>query len=83
MQEQTNRLSSLGRLLFLLFISYAKWSAAITPSSLNEPPAIGNFTLATSQQPGPFFLLAKILLIRNNLLFRSTPITYTARPKSF
>ncbi|HHT0593336.1 TPA: hypothetical protein ACTXXA_002249 [Legionella anisa] len=73
MQEQTNRLSSLRRLLFLLFISYAKWSAAMTPLSLNQPPAIGNFTLATSQQPGPFFSFGQNIIDKKQFIVSFNP----------
>lgn len=42
--------------------------------SQNEPPSLGNFALPTSQQPGPFFLLANLSLIkiRYNFMFHQT-----------
>ncbi|HHF7374672.1 hypothetical protein [Legionella bozemanae] len=73
MHEQTNLLSSLRRLLFLLFISYIKWSAANTPVSLNYPPAIGNFALATSQQPGPFFSFGQNIIDKNQFIVSFNP----------
>ncbi|KTD40174.1 hypothetical protein [Legionella parisiensis] len=73
MQGQTNPLSPLRRLLFLLLISNIKWSAASTPVSLNQPPAIGNFALATSQQPGPFFSFGQNVIDKNQFIVSFNP----------
>ncbi|WP_233590574.1 hypothetical protein [Legionella qingyii] len=55
-------------MIFLLFISYATKSAAIFPTLANQPPTVGNFSLATSQQPGPFFSFGQNIIDKNQLI---------------
>lgn len=73
MQERTNLQSSCRRLLFLLFLSYTTESVAIYPSLANQPPTVGNFSLATSQQPGPFFSFGQNIIDKNQLIVSFNP----------
>jgi len=69
MQKQ----SSFRGLLFLLIISYAISFTAIKPLLANKPPTIGNFSLATSQQPGPFFSFGQNIIDKNQLILSFNP----------
>ncbi len=73
MREQTNLLDSLRGLLFLLFTTYANQPAANTPLLANQPPNIGNFSLATSQQPGPFFSFGQNIVDKNQFIVSFNP----------
>ncbi|WP_454780961.1 hypothetical protein [Legionella sp. WA2022007384] len=73
MQGQTNLRSSCRRLFFLIFIGYATSSAAIEPTLANQPPTVGNFSLATSQQPGPFFSFGQNIVDKNQLIVSFNP----------
>ncbi|RYX25574.1 hypothetical protein D7267_04395 [Legionella pneumophila] len=62
--------------LLLIISSLPKFAIGEVSSSesQNEPPNLGNFALPTSQQPGLFFLLANLSLIkiRYNFTFHQT-----------
>ncbi|MBI2785770.1 MAG: hypothetical protein HYX60_05465 [Legionella longbeachae] len=73
MREQTHLLSSIRGFLFLLFISYIDTVAALTPLLANEPPTLGNYALATSQQPGPFFSFGQNIIDKNQLIVSFNP----------
>lgn len=76
MQAQTNHLSSLRVLLFLFLITFANMSAAIKPLLANQPLSVGNFSLATSQQPGPFFSFGQNIIDKHQFILSFNP-SYT------
>ncbi|MFT4058149.1 MAG: hypothetical protein QM652_01220 [Legionella sp.] len=67
MSYQVNRLSSLQELLFLLFMTWMNITMA------TEPPSIGNFSLPSSQQPGPFFSFGQNIIDKNQLVVSYNP----------
>lgn len=74
MQEQINLLSSCRSLLFfLLFLTYTTPFAAIDTTLASEPPTVGNFSLPTSQQPGPFFSFGQNIVDKNQLIVSCNP----------
>ncbi len=60
-------LSSLRKWLFLLFI----FGMNITIAA--KPPSIGNFSLASSQQPGPFFSFGQNIIDKNQAIASYNP----------
>ncbi|KTD06402.1 hypothetical protein Lgra_3179 [Legionella gratiana] len=71
MQE---RIYSLGfRGLFLLLLIYPHSSKANQPLSTNELPSRGNYSLVTSQQPGPFFSFGQNIVDKNQLIVSYNP----------
>jgi len=68
MQEQIYLPRPFRGWLFLLFITYAHMAVAINPSLAEKPPTTGNFSLATSQQPGPFFSFGQNIIDKNQLV---------------
>lgn len=57
-------------LLFLLFFSSFNIRAA------DKPPSIGNFSLPSSQQPGPFFSFGQNIVDKHQLIVSYNP-SYT------
>lgn len=67
MSNHINLLSSMRGRLFLLLISWVNMVMA------TQPPSIGNFSLSSSQQPGPFFSFGQNIIDKNQLIVSYTP----------
>lgn len=70
MQKQITLLH--WRLLFLLLIMYANIAEATKPAT-DQPPSVGNFALATSQEPGPFFSFGQNIVDKNQFILALNP----------
>ncbi|MGL5742906.1 MAG: hypothetical protein ACRCXC_10400 [Legionella sp.] len=46
---------------------------AVNPLLATKPPNIGNFSLASSQQPGPFFSFGQNIVDKKQLIFAANP----------
>lgn len=71
MQERIYLLGLRG--LFLLLIIYTSKPEANQPSLTNEPPLLGNYSLETSQQPGPFFSFGQNIIDKNQFIVSYLP----------
>lgn len=71
MQERIYPLGLRG--LFLLLIICANRSIANPSLLASEPPPRGNYSLATSQQPGPFFSFGQNIIDKNQFIVSYNP----------
>lgn len=62
--------------LFLICLTYTTMSAAMQSFLAEPPPITGNFSLADSQQIGPFFSFGQNIIDKNQVLVSFNP-TYT------
>ena len=67
MSNHINFLSSKRGWVFLLLIFWVNMARAI------QPPSIGNFSLSSSQQPGPFFSFGQNIIDKDQLLISYSP----------
>ncbi len=61
------------RLLFLLCLAYVNQLAAMQPLLSSNPPSVGNFSLPTSQQPGPFFSFGQNIVDKHQWIASFNP----------
>lgn len=71
MQKEITLLKFRG--LFLLLCIYANNSESNDLSLANEPPTIGNYSLGSSQQPGPLFSFGQNIVDKNQLIVSYNP----------
>lgn len=60
-------------LIFLLGFTSAHAIISTQPSLAQEPPALGNFALSTSQQPGPFFSFGQNIVDQHQFIVSLNP----------
>lgn len=70
MQKQITPLRIIGLLLILINTGTCQSAPLLVT---NEPPNIGNYSLKTSQQPGPFFSFGQNIIDKNQLLATYNP----------
>lgn len=64
------------RITSLLFLFFLGLLISVSKTAIAGPPSIGNFSLSTSQQPGPFFSFGQNIIDKNQFIASNNP-SYT------